>query len=120
MRNDYLVEDRKSYALIVMPEKVVVTHSGSLETALREACDKGYKTIVVDCKDMRMFDTAGLGYLATYQKKQKDRGGEIKLINVADDYVKNMFRIIELNKLLSIEEVCLSFFNFIMAIFLNN
>ncbi len=60
---------------------------------------------LIDCTDLKMFDTAGFAYVTAYQKKMKDRGGEIKMINVGNDYVKEMFRTIEMSKFFSIEEI---------------
>ena len=105
MKYDYRVEDKGDYALVILPEKVMIPHSDNFEPAMREAYEQGHKTIILDCTDLQMFDTAGIAYVVAYQKKMKNRGGEIKMINVGNDYVKDMFRTIEMNKLVSIEEI---------------
>ncbi len=105
MEFDYHVEDRKDYALVILPEKVIIPHSFKFKPAMQEAYEQGYKTIIIDCKELKNFDTAGIAYVAAYQKKQKERGGEVKMINVADDFIKEMFRTIEMKKLVSIEEI---------------
>ncbi len=104
MEYEYQVEDRKDHALIFLPEKVIIPHSDNFKPALQKAYEMGYKTIVLDCSKLAMFDTAGIAYLAVYQKKQRDRGGEVKMINVSHNYIKHMFNIIELRKMVSIEE----------------
>ena len=105
MEYEYRVEDRKDHAMVILPQKVIIPYSDNFEPAMREAYEMGYKTIILDCSDMKMFDTAGIAYVAVYQKKIKDRGGELKMVNVKNDYVKHLFRMIEFNKLVSIEEV---------------
>ena len=104
MKYEYRVEDKGDHALIILPEKVMIPHSDNFRPALQQAYGQGHNTIVLDCADLEMFDTAGFAYLIEYQKKMKDSGGEVKMINVKNDYVKDMFRAIEMNKLLSIEE----------------
>ncbi len=105
MKYDYRVEDKGDYALVILPEKVMIPHSYYFKPAMQKAYELGHNTIVLDCTDLKMFDTAGFAYVSAYQKKMKDIGGEIKMINVGNDYVKEMFHTIEMSKLLSIEEV---------------
>ncbi len=105
MEFEFKVEDRKDHALVILPEKVIIPHSEYFKPAMEEAYRQGHSTIVLDCTNLQMFDTAGITNLAVYQKKQRARGGEVKLINVTDDYIKELFRIIELNKLVTIEEI---------------
>ncbi len=105
MKYDYRVEDKGDYALVILPEKVMIPHLFNFKPAMQQAYELGHNTIVIDCTDLQMFDTAGFAYVVAFQKKMIDRGGEIKMINVGNDYVKEMFRTIEMSKLLSIEEV---------------
>ncbi len=105
MKYDYRVEDKGDYALVILPEKVMIPHSFNFKPAMQKAYELGYNTIVLDCTDLQMFDTAGFAYVVAFQEKMKDRGGEIKMINVGNDYVKEMFRTIEMSKFFSIEEV---------------
>ncbi len=105
MDNEYRIEDREDHALVILPEKVSIPHTKKLEPVMQKAFAFGYKTIVLDCTNLKFFDTAGIAYLAVYQKKQKERGGEVKLINVGNDYIKSKFQTIELHKLLSVEEI---------------
>ena len=105
MKYDYRVENKGDYALVILPEKVIIPHSDHFRPAMQQAYEQGHNTIILDCIDLKMFDTAGIAYAAAYQKKMKERGGEVKMINVGNEYVKEMFRTIEMNKLLSIEEI---------------
>ncbi len=54
-----------------------------------------------------MIDSAGLGSLVffQFQKKLKDRGGELKLVNVKDNHVKHIFDMLCLCRVLTIEEI---------------
>lgn len=98
-------EHHADYAVLNLPDKVIIPNSGEFKEALQDLYDQGYKNIFIDCSKLRMFDTAGLSSVAVFQRKLKDRGGELKIINVADDYIKHLFRSIELRKIVSIEEI---------------
>ncbi len=89
----------------LVPEKLVIPHSKELEAKLRQLLKEKYKLVYLDCRNLKKCDTTGLSYIISYQKYFKDRGGEIKLINVADEHIKQVFRAILLNKTLSVEEV---------------
>ena len=99
------VEHHEDYAVLNLPDKVIIPNSGEFREALQELYDRGYKNVLIDCSKLRMFDTAGLSSVAVFQKRLKDRGGELKIINVADDYIKHLFRAIELRKIVNIEEI---------------
>ncbi len=105
MKYDYRVEDKGDYALVILPEKVMSPLSDHFKPAMQQAYELGHKTIVIDCTDLKMFKTVGFTYVIAYHKKMKDRGGEIKMINVSNDSIKEKFRTVEMSKLLSIEEV---------------
>ncbi len=105
MKYDYRVEDRGDYALVILPEKVMSPHSDHFKPALQKAYELGHNTIVLDCNDLKIFKAVGFAYVVAYHKKMKDRGGEIKMINVSNDSIKENFRAVEMSKLLSIEEV---------------
>ncbi len=105
MKYDYRVEDKGDYALVILPEKVMIPHSFNFKPAMQKAYELGHNTIVIDCTDLQMFDTAGFAYVISYQKKMKERGGEVKMINVGNVFLKEMFRTTEMSKLLSIEEI---------------
>ncbi len=105
MEYDYLLEPYDDHAVVKLPKKVIIPYSRQFKVTLQSAYDQGYNKIFLDCKDLQMFDTAGISGVAVFQKKLKDRGGELKIINVANDYIKEMFRAIKLNTIVSVEEL---------------
>ena len=105
MEYEYQLMDHGDYAVVKLPKKVMIPYSSQFKVTLQSAYDQGHSTIILDCEHLQMFDTAGISAVAVFQKKLKERGGELKIINVANDYIKHLFRTIELNKLVSIEEV---------------
>lgn len=105
MMYDYKLETHEDYAVVKLPKKVMIPYSRQFKRTLQSAYDQGYNKIILDCEQLEMFDTAGISGVAVFQKKLKDRGGELKIINVNNDYIKHLFRTIELNKVVSIEEI---------------
>ncbi len=91
--------------VLLLPEKLVIPHSRDFEKELQQSFEKRIKTIFLDCKNLKKCDTTGLSYIISYQKKLKDRGGELRLINVADSHIKQVFRAIQLNKTVNIDEI---------------
>ena len=105
MDNEYLVEHYDDHAVVILPERVFIPNSRGFKETMQSLYEQGYSHIVLDCKQLRTFDTAAISSVAVYQKKLKERGGKLKIINVADDYIKHLFRSIELFKIVSIQEV---------------
>lgn len=105
MRDEYRVERHDDHAVIYLPEKVFIPNSDGFKETLELLYDEGHDTIVLDCRNLKMFDTAGISGVAVYQKKLKERGGELKIINVTHDYIKHLFSTIELHKIVEIQEV---------------
>ncbi len=56
-------------------------------------------------EQLAKFEAAFEKYLDAYMTgRDKEWGGELKLVNVKDNYVKHVFRTIELHRFISIEE----------------
>ncbi|MCK8818067.1 STAS domain-containing protein [Natroniella sulfidigena] len=100
------VEKRNSRRVIISPEdKIDLSNSYGFEKKLQAAYEQGYDEIIVDFKDVERIDTSGLGKLLLFYKKLRERNGELQIINLTNDYIKRMFKIIKLNKIIKIEEL---------------
>ncbi len=97
------VEKHEGYARIILPEVIDLINAPEFKKALKSLNEQDYKMINVDCGKLEMIDSAGIGSLVFFQKKLKDRGGELKLINVTNDYIKHLFEMIDLARVISIE-----------------
>lgn len=89
----------------LVPERLVLPYANDFKDVLHRLFEERYKTVYLDCKNLKKCDTTGLSSIISYQKYFKDRGGEIRLINVADEHIKQVFRAIQLSKTLSVEEI---------------
>ena len=104
MYEDYKIEKHEDHAVIYLPRKVFVPSSTGYRESLKSLFEEGYNKIIIDCKDLKMFDTAAMYWTATFQKKLRKNGGYVKFVNVVDPYIKQVFRTIELKKIVDIEE----------------
>ena len=55
-----------------------------LREALRQLADSGQVDLVIDLKEMPLFDSTGIGVLAVGYTSMKRRGGTIKLCGMVD------------------------------------
>lgn len=98
--------DRKDNNAVVTPgERIDITNSDDFKENLLSLYDEGYKDITIDFKEVIGIDSSGLGKLLLFQKKLKERNGKLKIVNVNNDYVKKMFKMIHLNKVIEIEDI---------------
>ena len=63
-----------------------------LETQLNGLFQQGQHCIVLDCRDLEYIGSAGLGALIGFAKQARERGGDVKLLNVPE----RIYKIIEL------------------------
>ncbi len=97
------VEEHEGFGNIILPEVVDLTNAPAFKQALKSLYEQGYNTINVDCSQLEMIDSAGLGSLVLFQKRLKDRDGELRLIKVTNDYIKHLFEMIDLRRVIRIE-----------------
>ena len=97
------VEKNGNQAVVIPDGRIDITNSQDLKKKLLEIFDDGYDEIVIDFSNISSIDSSGLGKLLLFHKKLKERGGELRIINVGSDYVKKMFSMIHLNKVINIE-----------------
>ncbi len=63
-----------------------------LETQLNTHLQQGHYAILLDCKDLDYIGSAGLGALIGFAKLAREKGGDVKLLNVPE----RIYKIIEL------------------------
>jgi len=90
-------------AVIYLDEKIDIINSPELKEKLQALYNEGIYVISVDFSITRMIDSSCLGKLLMFQKKLKERNGELKIINVTSDYIKKMFDMIHLDRVINIE-----------------
>ncbi len=97
------VKRHDEYATIELPAVIDLTTVSSFKQELKSLYEQDYATINIDCRHLKMIDSAGIGSLALFQKRLKERGGELRLVNVNNDYIKHLFDMIDLQRVIRIE-----------------
>ena len=95
----------KSLILMLNEGRIDLTNSHILEEKLQELYNKGFKVIALDFSLVSGIDSSGLGKLLLFQKKLKEHGGKLKVINVTNKYIRKLFETIHLYKVIDIEGV---------------
>jgi len=96
---------------IIDTEEVVISPVGNIDFSnsqelkdeLLGLFERDYKKIIMDFSEVESIDSSGLGKLLLFQKKLKEKEGTFVIRNVESDYIKNMFEMIHLNKVIEIE-----------------
>lgn len=97
------VEYTGKYPQVILPESVDLSNSNHFKETLLNLYEEGHRVIFVDFSHVEMIDSSGLGKLLLFHKKLKDIGGELKIIRVKGETVKDMFHLIQLHKVMNIE-----------------
>ncbi len=97
------VEQQEGYAKIVLPEVIDLTKAPEFKKVLRSLYDQNCIFINIDCCRLEMIDSTGIGSLVLHQKRFQERGGEIRLMNVNNDYIKHLFEMIDLQQVIRID-----------------
>ncbi len=63
--------------------------------------EQGYKSILLNLRDVRHIDSAGVGELMSCYTSVRNRGGQFKLMNLS----KNVHNLLQITKLYTIFEV---------------
>ncbi len=100
------IKEESQQKAIAIPEgKIDITNSQEIKERLLELIEEEFTEIVVDFTNVDNVDSSGLGKLLLLHKRLKEKGGKLKIVNVSSDYVRKMFSMIHLNKVLDIEGV---------------
>ncbi len=72
-----------------------------LRQVVNETAEQGYKNIQLNLRDVRHIDSAGVGELMSCYTSMRNRGGQLKLMNLS----KNVHNLLQITKLYTIFEV---------------
>jgi len=89
-------------AVVILPEKVNIANSPDLKNKLQLLFDEGINEIVINFSQTKMIDSSCLGKLLMFQKKLKERQGELIIEDVTSDYINKLFNMIQLQKVIKI------------------
>jgi anti-anti-sigma factor len=102
---DNKIIEVNSTDVIIMPkENIDYSNSQKFKEILQKLFEQNYKKIIIDFSEIERIDSSGLGKILLFQKKLKERNGDLIITNVKNDYIKNMFEMIHLNKVITIRD----------------
>lgn len=95
------VDDKK---VVVRPkENIDFSNSNELKEELLSVYEDGYNQVEIDFTEVDRIDSSGLGKLLLFHKRLKEKEGKLVIKNIESDYIKNMFDMIHLDKIIEIE-----------------
>ncbi len=92
-------------AVIHLPVTVDSDDAPRLKQLLQTLYEEGVQFINMDFSVTELMRNPCHGLLVLYQKKLKEQGGELKLVNVKDNHVKHVFDLMDLRRVITIEEI---------------
>lgn len=102
MKNRVEIINKKE--LIISPVgNIDFSNSQVLKEELLKFLEKGYQKVIIDFSEVESIDSSGLGKILLFHKRIKEKNGELIIKNVKSSYIKNMFELIHLNKVIDIE-----------------
>jgi anti-sigma B factor antagonist len=69
--------------------------------AIRKALARAPRELLIDCSQVTYIDSTGLGLLALAQNEAVRLGGQVKLANVLNAHVRNLFALMQYEQLFS-------------------
>lgn len=97
------IKKKESAAIIAPKEKLDISNSEDFKAKLSELYEQGYDKIIIDLSEVKMIQSSGVGALLSFNDNLIKNGGELKIINVNNDYLKKVFKMTNLNKIIDVE-----------------
>ncbi|MGM0602078.1 MAG: STAS domain-containing protein [Bacillota bacterium] len=91
--------------VIVKPSgNIDFSNSQKLKKDLLDIFDNGYKKVRINFEKVSRIDSSALGKLLLFHKRLREKNGKLIIENVKSSYVKNMFDVINLHKVIEIKD----------------
>lgn len=97
------VEHSDGQAVVFPRGRIDITSSQELKETMDRLVAQGTKKVCLDFGEVTGIDSSGLGKLLLFQKKLQQQQGQLSIRNVASEYVKKIFALVYLNKVITIE-----------------
>jgi len=75
--------------------------TGLLRTRIKELMAAGHKNVLVNLRDLKYLDSAGMGELVGVCTSLRNQGGDLKLVN-PPERIKNLLRLTKLSTIFAI------------------
>lgn len=92
-----------SKRIIRIERSLNMENSHELKKELAGILEQGIKRVELDFSTTESIDSSGLGKLLLFNEKFRETGGEFKLTKVVHPNIAELFKLISLEKYISIE-----------------
>ena len=99
---DYKVIDPNTVQ-VQLEKELNMKNADMLKKQLTGLYRQGYQNFVLDFTNIKKVDSTGIGKMLMFHKLLKDSGGKLKIVNIKNTYVKSMFEMINLDKVIKID-----------------
>ncbi len=82
--------------------RIDIATANEFKENISKLIDGGENNICLDFSDVSGLDSSGLGKLLLFQKRLKENGGKLSIRNVNSEYVKKIFTLVHLNRVIDI------------------
>jgi len=89
-------------AIVYLEGEIDFTNSQDFKNELLKIYDQNIKDVEIDFGRLESIDSSGLGKILLFNKKLEEINGELKIKNVKSEYIREMFEMIQLNKVIKI------------------
>lgn len=89
-------------AIVYLEGEIDFTNSQDFKNELLKIYDQNIKDVEIDFGKLESIDSSGLGKILLFNKKLEEINGELKIKNVKSEYIREMFEMIQLNKVIKI------------------
>jgi len=96
------VEIKNNSARIISGEELNLINRSEFEDEFKKLIEDGIIDITLDFKNLKKIDSSGLGKVLHFNKIVEDKGGNLKIENINSEYVKRVFKMIDLNNIIEI------------------
>ncbi len=97
------IEKSGSETIVYPKGRIDISSAGEFKDRMNSLIAEGNLNICLDLAEVSGIDSSGLGKLLLFQKQLKERGGELSIRNINSDYVKKIFTLVHLYKVIKIE-----------------
>ena len=99
----YQVQEADRFVVVTPKDDIVASNADELRQLLVEKIEDSEGELVVDLQHVSVIDSSGLGVLIAAQNSLKDKGIQLKVVNVSED-IMGLFKIMRLDQHFQVEE----------------
>ncbi|MFW5890785.1 MAG: STAS domain-containing protein [bacterium] len=98
------IKTENNSARIIPGEKIDLTNSEKLQEEGKNLVEKDINNIIFDFKKVKEIDSSGIGKILVLHKMTRENQGKLVIENVNSDYVKNVFKMLDLGEVVEIRD----------------